>query len=330
MRRSKKKKKFNCLWYLTLFEFIANYTKIMTIETIYIARHGYRSNWLPPPHPEPLTGIDSDPPLAAHGVEQAKQLGAYLESLPSNEKPQFIIASPFYRCIETAKPVSEKLDVKIAIDRGVGEWFRKNRPTKPIPADYKQLNEFFGTVLIDEGKWPRDNLNVIPNVDGETEEEIFKRSQEFWKRFIPTFEERYPEIDTILIVTHAATKIALASALLGLSSVFDYIDDKQTLIRAGSCSLSKFIKSDNDDSDKWKIVMNGNCEFLTKGEEMNWDFRQGVEAGSAEDIARRKAIEQALAEQEQQAKENAPITDLATGSELDENEEEFEVRKSII
>ena len=109
-----------------------------------------------------------------------------------------------------------------------------------------------------------------------------------------------------MIVTHAATKIALASALLGLSSVFDYIDDKQTLIRAGSCSLSKFIKSNNDDSNKWKIVMNGNCEFLTKGEEMNWDFRQGVEAGSAEDIARRKAIDQALAEQQQQQQQNKP------------------------
>lgn len=308
----------------------------MTIETIYLARHGYRSNWLPPPHPEPVTGIDSDPPLAAHGVEQAKELASYLSSLPSNERPEFIISSPFYRCIETCTPISEGLNVKVAIDRGVGEWFRKNRPTKPIPADYEQLNEFFGAVLIDETKWPRDNLNVIPNLDGETEEEIFQRAQQFWKNFISTFEEKYPEINSILIVTHAATKIALGSVLLGLNSVFDFIDDRKTLLRAGSCSLSKFNRDQLDDNGKWKILMNGNCEFLSKGEEMNWDFSTGVEAGSAEDIARRKALanqqqqQQQGQQQEEGSNANAPITDLATGSDIDGNEEEFEVRKSKI
>ncbi|RCK65702.1 Transcription factor tau subunit [Candida viswanathii] len=295
----------------------------MTIETIYIARHGFRSNWLPPPHPEPPTGIDSDPQLAPHGVEQAKQLAAYLTSLPAKDKPQFIIASPFYRCVETAEPIAEMLDLKVAIDRGVGEWFRTNRSTKPVPADYDQLKKFFGTVLIDEVKWPRDNLNVIPSLEGESEEEIFERAQAFWKSFIPAFEEKYPDIDTILIVTHAATKIALGSALLGLTSVFDYIDDNQTLLRAGACSLSKYVRSDKQAGANWEIVMNGNCEFLTKGEEMNWDFREGVEAGSAEDIAKRKAAEEALAGQQQQ-NTDAPITDLATGSEVDGNDEDFE------
>ena len=75
-----------------------------------------------PPNP---TGIDSDPALAPHGVEQAQQLAAYLTSLPTHEKPEFIIASPFYRCIETSRPIAEMLDLKIALERGVGEWFRK-------------------------------------------------------------------------------------------------------------------------------------------------------------------------------------------------------------
>ena len=82
----------------------------------------------------------------------------------------------------------------------------------------------------------------------------------------------------MLIVTHAATKIALGSALLQLKSVTDVIDDNQTVLRAGACSLSKFVRDGEDktnDTIQWKIVMNGNCEFLTQGEEMNWDFRRG-------------------------------------------------------
>ncbi|KAL6450440.1 TFC7 Transcription factor tau 55 kDa subunit [Candida maltosa Xu316] len=282
----------------------------MTITTIYLARHGYRSNWLPPPHPPCPTGIDSDPPLAAHGVEQAKELATYLKSLPAQEQPQFIISSPFYRCIETSRPIAESLHLKVAIDRGVGEWFRKNRDTKPVPADYAQLNEFFNDVLIEEQQWPRDNLNVIPLAEGENETDILERAKLFWKAFIPKFQEKFPEVERILIISHAATKIALGSVLLELKSVVDVIDENETYLRAGSCSLSKFVRTNND---KWSIVMNGNCDFLSKGEEMNWDFRRGVEAGSAEDIAQRKAIEESLANQ------------TTEESEIEVDDDDFEV-----
>lgn len=68
----------------------------MVVNTIYIARHGYRSNWLPEgPYPDPLTGIDSDVPLAEHGVQQAKELAHYLLSL--DNQPEAAFASPFYR-----------------------------------------------------------------------------------------------------------------------------------------------------------------------------------------------------------------------------------------
>ncbi|CAI5760422.1 unnamed protein product [Candida verbasci] len=300
----------------------------MTIREIYIARHGYRSNWLPPPHPPNPTGIDSDPPLAPHGVEQAKQLAAFLTSLPIKDKPQFIISSPFYRCIETSKPIAQMLDLKVAIDRGVGEWFQKSRNVIPIPANYDELNHFFGNVLINEDIWPRDNLHVIPNDKGETNEEVFERCKLFWLKFIPAFEAKFPDIENILIVTHAATKIALGSALLKLKSITDYIDDNITLLRAGACSLSKYSRIFESDDYNWKIVMNGNCEFLTKGEEMNWNFTINVEAGSDEDIKRRKKEEEEQQQQAQQSSnsEEAPTTELAHGSELDGNEDEFDVR----
>lgn len=92
----------------------------MTLTNIYVARHGYRANWLPPPHPPNPTGVDSDPPLAVHGVAQANELAAYLAAQPV--RPQLILLSPFYRCVQTAEPIAEALDVPIVLERGVGEW----------------------------------------------------------------------------------------------------------------------------------------------------------------------------------------------------------------
>ncbi|CCE78166.1 Piso0_000782 [Millerozyma farinosa CBS 7064] len=286
----------------------------MTLKTIYIARHGYRSNWLPPPHPPNPTGIDSDPALAPHGVEQAKELAGYLGSLPKDEQPQFILASPFYRCVETSQPIAQALKTPIALERGIGEWYKKSRDVVPEPANYDVLKKFFPE-LGDAELWNRDEtIGVIPNKEGETEEEIYQRSLSFWKKLIPTFEAKFPEIDNIILVTHAASKIALGSSLLGVPSVFDPIDSNNTLLRAGACSLDKYIL----EGDRWTIKMNGNCDFLTQGEEMNWNFHWKFEAGSDEDIKARKELEKKKKLGSQGASQDGempPVTDIAYGLE---------------
>lgn len=256
----------------------------MGLKNIYIARHGYRMNWLPPPHPPNPTGIDSDPPLAPHGVEQAKELAAYIKELPKDTRPQFILSSPFYRCVETGEPISQALDIPIVLERGVGEFYKIGRGTVPEPANYDRLNKFFAH-LADAKVWDRDNtLGVIPSLSGESETDIIERCQRFWKQFLSKFETMFPEIENILIISHAATKIALGMTLMGFDSVLKSIDDKGTILRAGACSLDQYVKS----GDKWENVMNGNCEFLSNGEEMNWNFHFQFEAGSDEDIKARK------------------------------------------
>lgn len=305
----------------------------MTLKTIYIARHGYRANWLPPPHPPNPTGIDSDPPLAPHGVDQAKQLAAYITSLPDSTKPQFILTSPFYRCVETGQPVAEMLDLPIVLERGIGEWYKKNRDIIPEPANYNLLQKFFKN-LSNEQTWDRDNtVGVIPSLTGEDEDDIFQRCKLFWSKFIPIFESKFPEIERILIISHAATKIALGMSLLGFKNVFEYIDDDENTIRAGACSLDKFDLTENKN---WKLYMNGNCEFLTEGEEMNWNFHSGFEAGSDEDIKARqeeaRKREQAKKDLEDESvRQKTPVTDLAEGTENSSNTNndiEYEVRKT--
>lgn len=256
----------------------------MTLETIYIARHGYRSNWLPPPHPPNPTGIDSDPRLAPHGVDQAEELGAYLASLPEDQQPQFIISSPFYRCVETAQPYARKAGLKIHIDRGVGEWFKKSRGVVPVPAGYDQLRPFFPELGTAE-TWNSDG-GVFPREDGESEDDILDRSHRFWAAFIPAFEKKHPDVKRILIVNHAASKIALGMALMQFDSLyaeFDF-DGKPARLQAGTCSLDKYAR----DQSKWTLLENGRTDFLSAGEEMNWNFDVKVEAGSDEDIKRRQ------------------------------------------
>lgn len=293
----------------------------MVLKNIYIARHGYRMNWLPPPHPPNPTGIDSDPPLAPHGVEQAKELAKYIGSL-ENDKPQFILSSPFYRCVETAEPISEELNIPIVLERGVGEWYKVGRGIVPEPANYDRLNKFFNHLASAE-VWDRDNtVGVIPSLQGESEEDIMKRCQKFWQLFIPKFEAMYPDIENVLIVSHAATKIALGMSLLGFDNVLQSIDDKGTILRAGACSLDKYTRTPED---KWQIIMNGNCEFLSQGEEMNWNFHFQFEAGSDEDIkARKLEAEQKFEELEVFKQEMAQ---KAKEQELNNSGDETEVSK---
>ncbi|KAL6930994.1 hypothetical protein ACO0R3_004118 [Hanseniaspora guilliermondii] len=282
----------------------------MTLKTIYLLRHGFRSNWLPEPHPESPTGIEADVILAEHGLEQAEELAEYFKTNEDLVKPQLIVTSPFVRCIETIRPLSKALDLEIIIERCLGEWFKKDRAlektiidgkeelTVPLPANLDVLQRVFA----------QDNLKMnkywntyTPNIKGETQQEIQERAIKGLPSLIKRIEEEYPDVEHVLLCTHAATKIAFGMALLGYDSLTeplrDVMDGQPNIIRAGSCSLDKFITPpilhekplDLFERD-WIMTMNGNTTFLTNGEEMHWDFSNGFEAGSDADIKYRQEM----------------------------------------
>lgn len=256
----------------------------MTLNTIYITRHGFRSNWLPPDQRLPsVTGIDSDPPLAPHGVDQANQLADYIaEQL--DPKPQLIFSSPFYRCIQTINPAADRLDTDIYVDRGIGEWFKPDRSTIPVPADAQTLATYFPRVSDD---WDWDTQ--VPSSKGETETDIFNRCKKFWHNFFPKLEAQFPEVETIIIIGHAASKIALGMSLMGYKNNREFLlpvdggDGKTTRIQASTCSLDRYELADG-----WHLKWNGITNFLEDGPEMNWHFASSeFEAGSDADVASR-------------------------------------------
>ena len=269
---------------------------------------------MPEPHPVSPTGIDSDPPLAKHGEDQAKELAHYILSIEPH--PEIIFSSPFYRCLQTSSPIAEVLDVDIVLETGIGEWYKPERPVIPNPAGFETLSPFFSKL---KNTW---EPTVKPSLKGETPEQIFARCQEFFQKFIPKFEAKYPHVETILFVTHAAAKIALGMALLGFNSVDEPLDDEGTRLRAGACSLDKYervIPEEIEDGKEWKITMNGNCEFLTDGEEMHWDFQNGFEAGSDADIKARKAALEASKQDKSQHNTQEEYEDVYVTLEIPNN-----------
>lgn len=88
------------------------------LDTIYIVRHGFRMAW----HGNQLglspTGRPRDPVLTAHGIDQVKLLGQHFAQLPADQRPQLIVSSPYYRCVQTSGPTAEQLGLDIHIEPG--------------------------------------------------------------------------------------------------------------------------------------------------------------------------------------------------------------------
>ncbi|KAG0636010.1 histidine phosphatase superfamily [Tuber brumale] len=265
------------------------------LETIYVTRHGFRSNWSTDGQGgrsdviKSPTGVSSDDPLSAHGTDQTRELMAHLVKL--DPKIDRIYTSPFYRCLETVNPTAEALDLGILADNGVGEWYGVNRSEHPSPASPELLHTFF----------PRVSLShvpaIIPSTNGETIAQVHHRIAYALARIIADIDRGWAEEGrgpkAIIICGHAATNIAGGRALTG---------DENFDVKTGTCSLSTYRRrklptnptivpppSDafpipdiawrggNGVGGGWDSIINGDCTFLTNGEEMNWGF-SGEEA----------------------------------------------------
>ena len=78
------------------------------------------------------TGIPSDPALASYGEKQAEELANHILTL--QPPVDAIYSSPFYRCLQTIKPVVEKLSAqqvvkKVKVENGLG-YFMSTQEAK--------------------------------------------------------------------------------------------------------------------------------------------------------------------------------------------------------
>lgn len=230
------------------------------LTTLYVARHAHRMN-------RSLTSADDavprDPPLTARGEEQIHDLAAFFEGLPPDEKPQLVLSSPYTRCIRTALPTAERLSLELCIEPGLAEWFGPVWPPEsglhPSPRAAEHVVSHFPRVST---RW---TPLLYPDPRGESIPGVHARAQAVMQRIDARCQEW--GVERLLIVSHAATIIALGRMLQTQGS---YEDVRDRDIRAGTASVSKYVRS--SPHEVWRQVYNGNTSFLPHGEERAWDF----------------------------------------------------------
>ncbi|KEQ79184.1 phosphoglycerate mutase-like protein [Aureobasidium pullulans EXF-150] len=273
----------------------------MVLETIYVTRHGFRSNWVVDPTtgtytsnlPTP-TGIASDPALAAHGVNQSKELAEHIATL--DPPVDVIYSSPFYRCLQTLKPTVEKLNgsrsedkkLQVHVENGVGEFYGLARFDHPSPATLDVLAKHF------PGGLAEAYIPVIrPSVNGESLTSLHDRIAYALYHVIQKLDQDPNGPKTLLICTHAASMICIGRALTGRMPE----DPSEEDFKCFTCSLSKFTRRNMPEAPVekqhiwtldepenipfvdwrgkgvkggWDCEVNGDCSFLDKGEERGW------------------------------------------------------------
>ncbi|KAH7061943.1 phosphoglycerate mutase family protein [Paraphoma chrysanthemicola] len=246
------------------------------IEVIYIVRHAFRANWSVDPQTgvytslmvKTPTGIPTDPPLTSKGVEQSKELAEYLCNIdPPIER---IYSSPFYRCLQTLKPTTDRLfregnaKGKIRIDRGIGEFFGRASWEHPTPPDLQTLTSHFDYL---------DNEYVavhVPASKGEMIVELHERVRNALDHIVTTLDNDPEQPKTVLICSHAATMIAAGRVLTGQMPDDPDEDDFQCF----TAGLSKFVRRKKDPTKgvagNWDCELNSETSYLSGGAERGW------------------------------------------------------------
>jgi transcription factor C subunit 7 len=213
------------------------------------------------------TGIPTDVPLTSYGVEQSKELAEHL----CNADPPIdrIYSSPFYRCLQTLKPTTDRLFAeskaggKVRIDHGLGEFYGKAAFTHPTPPDLAMLGPHF--TMLDQ-----EYASVhLPHVNGELIIELHDRAKKAIEHIVEKLDSDIEKPKTLLICTHAAVMIALGRALTG--NMPQDLDEDDFQCHTASLSTFKRKGSEGDGVlGQWDCIGNAETHFLKGGPERGW------------------------------------------------------------
>lgn len=241
------------------------------------------------------TGIPADPPLTAHGVDQANELATHLMTF--DPPIDAVYSSPYYRCLQTISPFvirrnesSAGAPLAIQTERGLSEFYGAAPFDHPIPAEIPFLKGLFPE--IDE----THQSKVVPSRKGEAIEALYHRVKSAVEAIIEECDAKGHR--TVILCSHAAVVIALGRVITG--DIPETVDVQD--FGAFTCGLSKYTRSrvnskadSRQESDtgglsiaretrdgssrttgttqstgNWVCEANSDCSFLSGGEERGW------------------------------------------------------------
>lgn len=190
------------------------------------------------------TKIAADPPLTAHGIDQAQELGAYLMSL--DPPIEAVYSSPYYRCLQTISPFislrneeaskrqgegQEPLPaLAIRSETGIGEFYGQAPFDQPRPASHSLLKTMFP--LLDESF----ESGVVANKNGESIEALYSRVAAALEKVVERCNAE--GVRSVILCSHAAVIIAIGRVLTGDIPDRVEVQDFDTF----TCGLSVFRK----------------------------------------------------------------------------------------
>ena len=133
-------------------------------------------------------------PLTKNGEEQAKKVAKELQQ----QKVDIIIASPFLRTQETAKPLAKALGIEIILDERVAEWNVGDLIGKPSHSPEAKH----------DAQRAYTELDYVRGGTGETHQQVRDRALDF----ITDISKKYPG-KTIAFFSHNGFGKVLLSAL---------------------------------------------------------------------------------------------------------------------
>ncbi|KAI1821364.1 phosphoglycerate mutase-like protein [Xylaria intraflava] len=199
----------------------------MSLEVIYVVRHGFRSAWsvdhltgIYTAHIRSPTGLPTDPALTSHGVEQAGELAEHLLRLdPPIDQ---VYSSPYYRCLQTISPFVSRRNstrntalasqdvvtnphLSIRVESGLSEWYGRAHFEHPTSAPLDDLSPLFADL----------DTNYVscfaPQRRGESIPQLYKRVASCMQDIITKCDQEGKK--AVIICTHAAVVIALGRIL---------------------------------------------------------------------------------------------------------------------
>ncbi|KAJ2931140.1 hypothetical protein H1R20_g5961, partial [Candolleomyces eurysporus] len=133
--------------------------------------------------------------------------------------------------------------------RPIAEWYSPVVPgtnlLHPRPGPPLSLIQYFPE--IDTSLWPSSLW--YPSRQGETVEEVHSRAEGFLSLFPQALDKKHPTIDRtrVLMVSHAATVIALARGLVG---------DREIPLKVGCCTVTELnLKPDQAEEGREKGLL---------------------------------------------------------------------------